>query len=255
MTLLSIRDLDVRFGSRRVVAGLSLDVAAGETLALMGASGSGKTTAVLGVLGLLPAQATVSAKTATFLDAPLLESGARRFLGRGIGCIFQDPRASLAPHLRIGAQLEESLEIAGVPESSRRATATKLLEDLGVTDPARRLAAWPHELSGGLCQRVAIAMALAGNPKLLVADEPTTALDVTVAAQFLRLLSNLAKERGLSVLLISHDLGVVCAVADRVAVLHEGAVVESGPTERSVGAPSHPETRRLFAALKTESAP
>jgi len=263
-TLLELRSFTVELptavGWVRPVNEISLKIAPGETLGLVGESGSGKTMLSLALMGLLPAGARVSGQ-ATFAllnGAPrfltaLSEKDWRRLRGHDIAMIFQEPMTSLNPVMRIGAQIEEAI-LAHEPEMSRDALRSRLLTAMNqasIPDPMVRAGQFPHQLSGGLRQRAMIAMALAPAPKLLIADEPTTALDVTVQKQILDLLDRLRHELELALLFITHDLGVVARVADRIAVMYAGRVVEEGPTQKVLTEPQHPYTRGLLEASPT----
>ncbi len=256
--LLRVRGLRTRFltdrGAVHAVNGVSFSVRRGETLALVGESGCGKTATMLSVLRLLPAHRTrVEADEVSFRGRDLLsldDEGMRRVRGAEIAMIFQDPRASLNPVLTIGRQLTESLEVhLGLGRREARERAIDLLETVGIPRPNRRLDDYPHQFSGGMCQRVTIAMALSCNPGLLIADEPTTALDATIQAQILDLVSELRATRRMAMIWISHDLSVVSNLADRVAVMYAGSIVESAPADRLFEAPAHPYTRGLLASL------
>ena len=256
--LLRVRGLHTRFltdqGVVHAVNDVSFSVRRGETLALVGESGCGKTAAMLSVLRLLPARrARVEADEVSFRGRDLLslgEEGMRRVRGAEIAMIFQDPRASLNPVLTIGRQLTESLEVhRGLERREARERAVALLDSVGIPGAKDRIDDYPHQFSGGMCQRVTIAMALACDPALLIADEPTTALDVTVQAQILDLVTELRTERRMAMIWISHDLGVVASLADRVAVMYAGSIVEAASAERLFHAPAHPYTRGLLASL------
>jgi len=255
--LLSIRDLSIAFGTgkREVLAvdRVSFDIVKGETLALVGESGSGKSVTALSVMKLLPYPAarhpsgSISFKGRELLTMP--ENEIRHVRGNDITIIFQEPMTSLNPLHTIEKQLKEILLIhQGLTGEKARARILELLTHVGIPDPKGRLASYPHQLSGGQRQRVMIAMALANEPDLLIADEPTTALDVTVQAQILKLLKDTQKRLGMSVLFITHDLGIVRKLADRVCVMNAGKIVEHGPVERVFTAPEHPYTRALLAA-------
>ncbi len=254
--ILEVEELSVSFttpgGEVEAVSGLSLDVHAGECVGVVGESGAGKSQAFLAVMGLLPANAHVRGSV-RFDGAELLgEASSRlnRVRGAGIGMIFQDPLTSLTPHLRIGDQIAETLvEHSGESWQSARARALHLLERVHVTDSARRMTQYPHELSGGMRQRVMIAIALACGPKLVIADEPTTALDVTIQAQILALLAELKRERGMGMVLITHDLGTVAGIADRVAVMQAGRIVELDSVGRILKHPGHAYTQALLQAV------
>jgi len=243
MTLFAVRDLRVSFGDTTAVDGVSLDVRAGECLAIVGESGSGKSQLCLSAFGLSAGRASGSA----LLDgAELIGSGEavlRRVRGHRVGFVFQQPLSALTPHMSIGAQLAES---AG--RGAARSDLVRMLDDVRLTEPERRLRQYPHELSGGMRQRVMIAMALAAGPKLLIADEPTTALDVTVQREILDLLDRLRRERGLAMILVSHDLGLVAGRADRVLVMRNGRAVEWGAARRVFERPRAAYTRELIAA-------
>ena len=256
--LLRVRGLHTRFlgdqGDVHAVNGVSFSVRRGETLALVGESGCGKTAAMLSVLRLLPAHRTrVEADEMSFRGRDLLsldDEGMRRVRGAEIAMVFQDPRASLNPVLTIGRQLTESLELhRGLGRREARERAIELVRLVGILRPNERIDDYPHQFSGGMCQRVAIAMALSCDPDLLIADEPTTALDVTIQAQILELVAELRAARDMAIIWISHDLGVVANVADRVAVMYAGSIVETAPAQQLFEAPAHPYTRRLLASM------
>jgi oligopeptide/dipeptide ABC transporter ATP-binding protein len=256
--LLDVRDLRVSFpsGTGRVapVDGVSFAIGRGETLALVGESGSGKSLTSLALLQLIPAPGRIDPGSAVRLgDVDLMTlrgEALRRIRGRRIGMVFQDPAASLNPVLTIGDQISETI-LAHLPLSAREARGRTegLLAEVGLSDGTARYGSYPHQLSGGMRQRVMIAIALAAEPELLIADEPTSALDVTVQAQILELLDRLKLARGMAMLLITHDLGVVAGRADRVAVMYAGQIVEEAPTPRLFGQPAHPYTRGLLASL------
>jgi microcin C transport system ATP-binding protein len=255
--LLSVRDLVVAFhqGGRTMLAvdGVSFDIAAGETVAIVGESGSGKSVTALSVVRLLPyPAASHPAGEIRFKGEDLLtanEASLRKVRGNAITMVFQEPMTSLNPLHTIERQIGEILKIhKGLGDDAARRRTIELLEEVGIPDPATRLGAYPHQLSGGQRQRVMIAMALANEPDLLIADEPTTALDVTVQAQILKLLEDLQARRGMAILFITHDLGIVERFADRVCVMTAGKIVETGPTAEVFAAPQHPYTRHLLAA-------
>ena len=257
MPLLAVRDFAMGFASAKgvlpAVAGISFDVAAGETYALLGESGCGKSATALALMRLLPAAGRVLGGE-VFLDGRELlglpETEMRALRGGGMAMIFQEPATSLNPVMTVGRQIDEVLaRRADLSNDERRARAEKLLAAVGIADAARRLDEYPFQMSGGMKQRVMIAMALAGDPALLVADEPTTALDVTIQAQILDLLQDLQLERDMGMLLITHDLGVVARVAHRVGVMYAGELVEEAPRDAFFAAPKHPYTQALFAAL------
>jgi microcin C transport system ATP-binding protein len=253
--VLEVRDLRIAFrqdGRRtEAVRGASFDVRRGETVAIVGESGSGKSVSALSVAGLLPDTAEVSG-SARFLGRELIgadEAALRRVRGNEISFIFQEPMTSLNPLHTIERQIGESLAIhQGLTGEAARGRILELLAKVGIRDAAQRLGAYPHQLSGGQRQRVMIAMALANGPALLVADEPTTALDVTIQAQILDLLMDLKAREGLSILFITHDLGIVRRIADRVCVMQAGEIVEAGPVDEVFARPSHPYTQRLLSA-------
>jgi peptide/nickel transport system ATP-binding protein len=247
-----------RVGKLRIVAvrDLSLTVAPGETVALVGESGSGKSVTSLSIMGLLPkgigkvesGRLALRRKSGDVVDlAGLSREAFRRVRGNDIGMVFQEPLTSLNPVYTIGDQIIEPIRIhKGASRAQALAEAVGLLEDVGIPDPARRVHQYPHELSGGMRQRATIAMALACDPALLIADEPTTALDVTIQAQILDLLKRLQSERGMGMLFITHNLGVVAEISDRVAVMYAGSIVETGPVARVFARPRHPYTRGLL---------
>jgi oligopeptide/dipeptide ABC transporter ATP-binding protein len=255
--LLEIRDLEVAFpapgGEVRVVRGASLALAPGEILGLVGESGSGKSLTVLATLGLVPAPGRIVGGSIRFTGQELVgrpESELRRVRGARIGLIFQEPGAALNPVLTIGTQIVETVRAhRAVTRRAARERALELLTRLAVPDPARRLGEYPHQLSGGQRQRALIAIALAAGPALLLADEPTTALDVTVQAEVLDLFGALRRDLGLAILLVTHDLAVVARTCDRVAVMYAGEIVETAAARDLLSAPVHPYTRALVGAL------
>lgn len=233
----------------QVVRKVDLSVPKGTIHGLIGESGCGKTMTGMAILGLLPKGAGLQAGTFTFEGTDLL-SGAATLRGRRIALVSQDPAAALNPVLRVGRQMDDVLRThSNVAKPARRAQAAALLAATGLPDPDRVLNAYPHQLSGGMQQRVVIAQALATGADFLIADEPTTALDVTVGAQVLALLRRLVAQRGLTILMITHDMDVVAEVCDRASVLYAGITVEEGPTEALLRAPRHPYTKALLAAL------
>jgi microcin C transport system ATP-binding protein len=249
--LLSIRDLTVTFGANAATRGVSFDIAPGETVALVGESGSGKSVTALSVLKLLPPTAKLSGqilfKGQDLVTAPPAELRAVR--GNDISMIFQEPMSSLNPVHTVERQIGEVLAIhRGLRATAARKRTLELLDAVGIPDPASRLGAYPHQLSGGQRQRVMIAMALANEPDLLIADEPTTALDVTVQAQILTLLKDLQGRLGMAMLFITHDLGIVKRIADRVCIMTSGEIVETGPVASISAAPQHAYTKHLLAA-------
>jgi oligopeptide/dipeptide ABC transporter ATP-binding protein len=260
--VLSLQDLSVQFATSRglvlAVRGISLSVRPGECLGVVGESGAGKSQAFLGALGLLAPNGSVSGQ-ASFGSTELIGKTSAeldRVRGLHVGMVFQDPMTSLTPHITVGDQIAEPLVFhVGVTWREARLRALALLRLTRVTDPERRLKQYPHELSGGMRQRVMLAIALACEPTLLIADEPTTALDVTVQAQILALLADLKRERSMAMVLITHDLGVVAGLADHVAVMQSGRIVEQGPTGTILKAPRHRYTRELLAAMPRIDAP
>ncbi len=260
MALLSVDDLTISFGPPGlmppVVDRVSFDIEAGEVVALVGESGSGKTLTGKSLMQLLPRAARVTAGRAMFRDGDrtvdllaLSQRQMRKLRGRTISMIFQEPMSALSPLHTVGAQVAEVLRVHGCPEGrSVRETVLDMFREVGFPSPERAWSAYPFELSGGLRQRAVIAMAMIGRPKLVIADEPTTALDVTTQAMVLDLLGRLQREHGLAVVMITHDLGVVANMADRVVVLRRGRVVESGPAGSVLGNPGHGYTRALLAA-------
>ncbi len=253
--VLEVRNLDVRFdtpdGVVEAVKDFGFDIARGETVAIVGESGSGKSQAMLAVLGLTAANGRVSG-SARYRGSELIglgQKGLNRVRGSKITIIFQEPMTSLDPLLPIGYQIEEPLVYhRKMKRSEARARAIELLKLVGINDPERRVSSYPHQLSGGQRQRVMIAMALANDPDVLIADEPTTALDVTIQAQILELIADLKRRLGMAVVFITHDLGIVDRFADRVYVMRAGEVVESGTTRDVIAAPKHPYTQMLVAA-------
>jgi dipeptide transport system ATP-binding protein len=257
MPLLDIANLSVSFATRsgafKAVNGVDLSVDANEVLAIVGESGSGKSVAMLAVMGLLPWTATITADRMNFDGRDLRSlraSERRKIVGKDIAMIFQEPMSSLNPCFTVGFQLGEPLRThLGMGRADRRKRILELLDQVGITDPERRIQAFPHQLSGGMSQRVMIAMALACNPKLLIADEPTTALDVTIQAQILDLLVKLRRDNGMGLVLITHDMGVVAETAERVVVQYAGQQVETNRTSELFNHPHHPYTAALLAAL------
>ncbi len=254
--LLELRGLCVDFatGGRvsRAVDGIDLAIGKGDAIGLVGESGSGKSVTWLAALGLLPSRARVTGQALlngeNLVDAPRTRLEAIR--GRRIAMIFQDPASCLNPVHRIGRQVEEAVRLhRGTDGRSARSEAVRLLDQVGIADPRRRLDDYPHQLSGGMNQRVMIAIALAGQPDLLIADEPTTALDATIQAQILRLLAEIRRDTGMAMVLISHDLGVVSENVDRVCVMYAGRIVEDAPSDTLFAAPRHPYTQGLLSAL------
>jgi dipeptide transport system ATP-binding protein len=257
MPLLSIENLSVVFdtavGPLRAVDGVSLSVSEREVLAIVGESGSGKSVSMLAVMGLLPWTATVTADRMDFNGIDLLRLGTaerRRIVGKDMAMIFQEPMASLNPCFTVGFQIEEVLRVhMGMDKAERRRRAIELLEAVGLDNPEDRLRAFPHQMSGGQCQRVMIAIAIACNPKLLIADEPTTALDVTIQKQILDLLMGLQAEHGMGMIMITHNMGVVAETADRVIVQYKGRKMEEADVLSLFESPKSNYTRALLAAL------
>ncbi len=251
--MLEIRDLRVRFGAFPAVDGVDLDVAPGEVLGIVGESGSGKSVSMMALMGLIDAPGVTSAASLRFEDQDLLAMPAaarRRLVGKDIAMVFQDALASLNPSYTVGHQIEEVLRAhLGLRGAAARQRALELLQQVEIPDAASRLGAYPHELSGGMNQRVMIALAIACSPKLLIADEPTTALDVTIQAQIMDLLLRLQRERGMALVMITHDLAVVAEMAQRVAVMYAGQVVETGRLPDVFESPRHPYTAALLAAI------
>jgi peptide/nickel transport system ATP-binding protein len=263
--VLDVQNLSISFPGAggvpvRPVDGVSLSLDRSEMLALVGESGCGKSLTSLALLRLVPSPGRIEEGSTIRLgdtDVLALEGDAlRRIRGRRIGMIFQDPMTSLNPVFTVGDQIAEGVRAHfEVSRSEARQRALTLLQEVGIPDPAARLKAYPHQLSGGMRQRVMIAIALSAEPEILVADEPTTALDVTVQAQILEVLDRLRQSHGMAVLLITHDLGIVAGRADRVAVMYAGQIVEEAPTERLFARPSHPYTQGLFASVPRITGP
>ena len=255
--LLEVRNLRVEFPTRQgtlcAVDDLSFDIAPGEMLGVVGESGAGKTLTGMAIIGLLEPPGRIAAGEIR-LEGERIDNlpadAMRRIRGKRIGAIFQDPLTSLNPLFTIGEQLEETIAAhlhAGRDAARRR--ALELLAEVGIPAPELRIDQYPHHFSGGMRQRVVIALALAGNPRLIIADEPTTALDVSIQAQIITLLKRLAAEHGTAVMLITHDMGVIAETADRVAVLYAGRLAEIGPVREVIHAPRHPYTRGLMSSI------
>ncbi|TPL05059.1 MULTISPECIES: ABC transporter ATP-binding protein [unclassified Mesorhizobium] len=257
MALLDIQNLVVEFqtasGPFRAVDGVSLHVDEREVLAIVGESGSGKSVSMLAVMGLLPWTATVTADRMTFNGRDLLKispADRRKIIGKDIAMIFQEPIASLNPCFTVGFQIEEVLRFhMGMDKAQRRARAIELFKQVGIPEPEERLNSFPHQMSGGQCQRVMIAMAIACNPKLLIADEPTTALDVTIQKQILDLLVSLQAKYGMGLIMITHNMGVVAETADRVIVQYKGRKMEEADVLSLFESPKSNYTRALLSAL------
>ncbi|MGE8322210.1 MAG: ABC transporter ATP-binding protein, partial [Pseudomonas sp.] len=252
MSLLQINNLNVRFGDAHavpVVDGLDLAVDAGEILAIVGESGSGKSVTMMALMGLIDAPGRITADALTFDGTNMLKLSGRqrrKVVGKDIAMVFQDPMTALNPSFTVGYQIEEVLrQHLGLKGKAARQRALELLKKVEIPAAESRLDAYPHQLSGGMSQRVAIAMAIAGEPKLLIADEPTTALDVTIQAQIMELLVNLQKERNMALILITHDLAVVAETAKRVCVMYAGQAVEVGQVPQLFEVPAHPYSEAL----------
>ena len=250
-TLLDVRNLSVAFGGTLAVDGVSFGLAEKETLGLVGESGCGKSTTALALMGLLHGArvegvARFGAQDLLGLD----ERRMRRARGAKIAMIFQDPGTALHPLIRVGEQVADVMRAhLGISAAEARGRALDLFRKVGIAAPEQRLRAYPHELSGGMCQRVMIAAAIACSPRLLLADEPTTALDVTVQAQILELIREVSGAAGMAVILITHDLGVVAGMADRVAVMYAGRIVETAATDRLFASPAHPYSQGLLGSV------
>jgi len=253
--LVEVRDLSVAFGETRVLDGLDFDVRAGEVLSIVGESGSWKSMTALAMMGLLAETARVASGRIALSGRDLLslsEDEMRRVRGVNLAMIFQEPMTSLNPVYTAGFQVAEVLEEhAGASRREALERAVELFGMVGIPAPEERARSYPHELSGGMRQRVMIAMAMASNPKLLIADEPTTALDVTIQAQILKLMREIRSRFDTSILLITHDMGVVASMADRVLVMYAGQIIEEGAAEAIFNEPRHPYTKRLLACAPT----
>ncbi|WP_422011546.1 ABC transporter ATP-binding protein [Roseateles sp.] len=258
MSLLTIKNLKVQFGTFPAVDGVDLTLQAGELLGIVGESGSGKSVTMLALMGLIDAPGKVTADAIEFEGRDLLKLSPRErraLIGRDVAMVFQDALTSLNPSYTVGAQIAEVLKAhLGLRGKAARQRVVELLEQVEIPDAASRANAYPHQLSGGMNQRVMIAMAIACGPKLLIADEPTTALDVTIQAQIMALLLKLQREQGMGLIMITHDLAVVAEMAQRVAVMYAGQVVETGPVPGLFDAPRHPYTNALLAAIPEHSA-
>jgi oligopeptide/dipeptide ABC transporter ATP-binding protein len=255
--LLSIRDLRIGIKSRRrteqIVRGVSIDVATGEKLGIVGESGSGKTLTMLAILRLLASPPLSVLGGEILLDgedlATVNDRRLREVRGGEIAMVYQDPMSSLNPLLRIGSQIEETLRAHGFSDDGAKERTTEVLLQVGLADPERVRESFPHQLSGGMIQRVMIAMALSTSPRVLIADEPTTALDVTIQRQILELVTSLQAETGMAVLWVTHDLGVVASLVDHVVVMYAGRIVESATTVELFERPTHPYTKALLESL------
>ncbi len=261
MTLLEIENLSVAFpshnGVMHAVDGVSLSIDAGEVLGIVGESGSGKSVTMMALMGLVSFPGRVKADVLRFDGHDLLalsDHARRKLIGKDLSMIFQDPTTSLNPCFTVGFQLAETLRLhMGLNKAGARKRSIELLEQVGIPAPESRLGVYPHQLSGGMSQRVMIAMAIACNPKLLIADEPTTALDVTIQAQILDLLRSLQKDRGMALVLITHNMGVVSEMAQRVAVMYAGQLMEQRTAQALFQSPQHPYTEALMASMPERS--
>ena len=261
MALLEVANLTVDFpspfGVLHAVGGVSLRVDKGEVLGIVGESGSGKSMAMLALMGLVPYPGQVHADRIQFDGRDLLNispSDRRKLVGKDVAMIFQEPTTSLNPCFTVGFQLIETIRLhLGLDRKAAKKRATALLEQVGIPAAARRLSAYPHQLSGGMNQRVMIAMAISCNPRLLIADEPTTALDVTIQAQILDLLLQLQRDSGMALVLITHNMGVVAETAHRIMVMYAGQIMEEQPAAKLFASPQHPYTAALLAALPDRS--
>ncbi len=255
--ILQVKNLTISFrtggGMVRAVRDISFDLYKGETLAIVGESGSGKSVTARSLMGILAPNAVVDGGSILYEDTDLLklpESEFHRYRGNKLGMIFQDPLSSLNPIMKVGKQLTESMRLNGkISRKDAKARALELLAGVGISDPERRYNQYPFELSGGMRQRIVIAIALSANPDLLICDEPTTALDVTIQAQILELINSIKRERQLSVIFITHDMGVVANMADRIAVMYAGKIVEYGTADEIFYHPAHPYTWALLASI------
>ncbi|MCD2442524.1 ABC transporter ATP-binding protein [Agromyces sp. SYSU K20354] len=252
-TVLSVDDLHVQLtlGGRTLspVDGVSFHVAAGESLGIVGESGSGKSLSLRAVLGLLPSGGESDGSIRFAFERGEISGDVEQVRGHGVAMVFQEPMTALNPTMRAGDLIAEAVRVrSGLSRRAAKARVIELMASVGIPDPARRARMWPHELSGGLRQRVMIAAALATEPELLLCDEPTTALDVTIQDQILGLLRRLREERGMSMVFVSHDLAVVAEVCDRVAVMYAGRIVETGPVDEVLRSPRHPYTAALLAS-------
>ena len=263
MALLNVDKLSVHFGDEsapfRAVDRISYSVKQGEVVGIVGESGSGKSVSSLAIMGLIDYPGRVMAEKLEFNGQDLQrisEKERRNLVGAEVAMIFQDPSSALNPVIRVGRQICEALRLhRGLSGKPAQAEALRLMDMVGIPDPRRRFNLYPHEFSGGQCQRLMIAMALAGEPDLLIADEPTTALDATIQAQILDLLATLRRETGMATVFISHDLGAVAQVCERVCVMYAGRIVEAGPVAQLFAAPRHPYTRGLFDAIPRMDGP
>jgi oligopeptide/dipeptide ABC transporter ATP-binding protein len=254
--LLEVRNLVTRFSTQEgglvAVDGISFDIGRGQRFGIVGESGSGKSATLWSIIGLIDPPGSVAADRISFEGVDMLvmsREERRRIRGSRIGFVMQDPLAALSPVFTVGEQIAETIRChESVSRSEARRRSIEILDSVGIPDAAARVRSYPHELSGGMRQRVAIAIALACNPALVIADEPTTALDVTIQAQVLELLEELCRERGVAVLVVTHDLGVIGRFADHVAVMYAGRIVEQGPAEQLLRSPRHPYTEALLVS-------
>jgi len=262
MALLDIQNLSVEFGTGkepfRAVDGVNLRVEEGEVVGVVGESGSGKSVTMLALMGLIAYPGRIQADRLEFAGIDLMTlppNGRRRITGKDVAMVFQEPMTSLNPCFTVGFQIMETLKVhEGGDRAERRARTIELLDQVGIPDAASRLGSFPHQLSGGMNQRVMIAMAIACNPRLLIADEPTTALDVTIQAQIIDLLLQLQRDRGMALILITHDMAVVAETAERVAVMYAGQMVEQQAVDGLFDGPRHPYTAALLDALPERGA-
>ncbi len=255
-TILSVQDLRVSFraygGIVQALRGISLELKKGETLAIVGESGSGKSVTSKAIMGILPMNASIDEGSIMYDGMDLTrvdESRMHEIRGKRIGLVFQDPLSSLNPIMKVGKQIMEVLTRQGMSKARAREQALQLMRDVGIPEPERRIDQYPFQFSGGMRQRIVIAIALAGNPEILICDEPTTALDVTVQARILELINKIRAERNLSVIFITHDMGVVAQMADRICVMYAGKVVETGTAEEIFFEPAHPYTWALLSSM------
>lgn len=257
--ILEVENLEISFGTplgrTYALRGVSFSLSPGEVLAIVGESGSGKSVSSKAIMGILPQNAVVLSGKIMYEGEDILELSEQRMCkirGRKIAMIFQDPLSSLNPTMKVGRQITEAiLKRGGISKSEARARAIELMGEVGISDAEKRFEQYPFQFSGGMRQRIVIAIALSGDPEILICDEPTTALDVTIQAQILDLIGELNKKRGLSVIFITHDLGVVARIADRIAVMYAGKIVEYGSTEEIFFDPRHPYTWALFSSVPT----
>ena len=254
--ILQVRDLRVSFraygGTVQAVRGISYDLRRGETMAIVGESGSGKSVSIKAIMGILPPNAVVEGGEILYDGMDLTripETKMHEIRGHRIGLVFQDPLSALNPIMKVGKQIMEVLTRRGMSKHEARERALQLMRDVGIQDAERRIEQYPFQFSGGMRQRIVIAIALAGNPEILICDEPTTALDVTVQARILELINKIRAERNLSVIFITHDMGVVAQMADRICVMYAGKVVETGTAEEIFFEPAHPYTWALLSSM------